>query len=118
MESISSSFWSAKLVPSDGQVGDRTNRGGKDIVSALREPRGWVWRNTPVRAGPDKARGERALAERQREGGMLHGSQEGTFEVAGGDRQVTATRRGASQQRKQPSARAPSAERLGLSAAR
>lgn len=24
MESISTSFWSANLVPSDGQVGDRT----------------------------------------------------------------------------------------------
>lgn len=69
-----------------------------------------------MKAGPDKACGKRALAEQQREGGMLHGSQEGTSEVAGGDRQVT-KQRGASRQRKQPSARAQSAERVGLSAA-
>lgn len=64
---MSTSFWSACLVPSEGPVGDRTNEGGRDTISALRDARGWARRNATVKGGPDKAR-VRELRRNSREG--------------------------------------------------
>lgn len=69
-------------------------------MSALRESRGWAWRTvqthtrfpSDAKPGSDTACGTCALAERQRQGGELLGSQEGIFEVMGGDRRVTKQR--------------------------